>query len=129
MLRLIYLFIIIIQESSTDEVAEVTSKLSTIQLEKVSASPPALKLPQLFSLTPNSSGKSGNLQRRQVVAPQTNQVENLSDRKSLDQPLSNNHLNNTPQGLPHCTVLSSPYIIFFPIFRLSVLPNRHMSSS
>lgn len=84
-------------ESSTDEVADVTSKLSTIHLEKVSASPPALKLPQLFSLTPNSSGKSGNVNKRQVVAPQSNQVENLSDRKSLDQPLSNNHLNDPPQ--------------------------------
>lgn len=76
----------------------MTSKLSTIHLEKVSASPPALKLPQLFSLTPNSSGKSGNMNKRQVVAPQSNQVENLSDRKSLDQPLSNNHLNDPPQG-------------------------------
>uniref|UniRef100_F6I5M3 HAUS augmin-like complex subunit 6 N-terminal domain-containing protein n=1 Tax=Vitis vinifera TaxID=29760 RepID=F6I5M3_VITVI len=85
-------------ESSTDEVADVTSKLSTIHLEKVSASPPALKLPQLFSLTPNSSGKSGNMNKRQVVAPQSNQVENLSDRKSLDQPLSNNHLNDPPQA-------------------------------
>lgn len=84
-------------ESSTDEVADVTSKLSTIHLEKVSASPPALKLPQLFSLTPNSSGKSGNMNKRQVVAPQSNQVENLSDRKSLDQPLSNNHLSDPPQ--------------------------------
>lgn len=84
-------------ESSTDEVADVTSKLSTIHLEKVSASPPALKLPQLFSLTPNSSGKSGNMNKRQVVAPESNQVENLSDRKSLDQPLSNNHLNDPPQ--------------------------------
>lgn len=84
-------------ESSTDEVADVTSKLSTIHLEKVSASPPALKLPQLFSSTPNSSGKSGNMNKRQVVAPQSNQVENLSDRKSLDQPLSNNHLNDPPQ--------------------------------
>ena len=84
-------------ESSIDEVADVTSKLSTIHLEKVSASPPALKLPQLFSLTPNSSGKSGSMNKCQVVAPQSNQVENLSDRKSLDQPLSNNHLNDPPQ--------------------------------
>lgn len=113
--NVIYIFIfIIIQESSIEEVAEVTSKLSTIQIEKVSASPPALKLPQLFSLTPNSSGKSGNMQKRQVVAPQTNQVEILSDKKSLNQPLSNNHLNNTPQGLPCSTVLPSPYFISFP---------------
>ena len=107
----------------------MTSKLSTIHLEKVSASPPALKLPQLFSLTPNSSGKSGNVNKRQVVAPQSNQVENLSDRKSLDQPLSNNHLNDPPQGLPHSTVLRSPYIVSFPIYRLSALPNEYSSSS
>lgn len=87
----------------------MTSILSTIQLEKVSASPPALKLPQLFSLTPNSTGKSGNMQKRQVVAPQTNQVENLSDRKSLDQPLSNNLLNNPSQGLPFSAAFPCPY--------------------
>ncbi|XP_059645726.1 AUGMIN subunit 6-like [Cornus florida] len=78
-------------ESSTDEVAEVTSRLSTVQLEKVSASPPVLKLPPLFSLTPNSSGKGGNVQKRHTLA-QTNQIENLSERRSLDQPLSNNHV-------------------------------------
>ncbi|KAF9625367.1 hypothetical protein IFM89_022149 [Coptis chinensis] len=47
-------------ETGIDEVSEVTSKLSTVQLEKVSTSP-ALKLPQLFSLTPNSSGKGSML--------------------------------------------------------------------
>ncbi|KAF8399881.1 hypothetical protein HHK36_015751 [Tetracentron sinense] len=81
-------------ESSTDE---VTSKLLTVQLEKVSSSPPALKLPHLFNLTPNSSGKGGNMQKRHILAPQTNQVENLLERKSLDQPLSNNHANNPPR--------------------------------
>ncbi|PON95272.1 HAUS augmin-like complex subunit [Trema orientale] len=84
-------------ESNTDDIAEVTSKMSTVQLEKVSASPPALKLPQLFTLTPNSSGKSGNVQKRYTSAPQTNQVENLSERKSLEQSLSNNHIDNPPQ--------------------------------
>ncbi|CAK9138533.1 unnamed protein product [Ilex paraguariensis] len=83
-------------ESSIDEVADVTSRLSTVQLEKVSASPQALKLPQLFSLTPNSSGKGSNLQKRQLQA-QTNQIENISERKSMDQPLSSNHMDNPPQ--------------------------------
>jgi hypothetical protein len=77
----------------------VTSKISTVQLDKVSASPPALKLPHLFSLTPNSSGKGANLQKRQMLAPQTIQMENLSERNSLDQPLSNNRLDNPSQGL------------------------------
>ncbi|XP_048230420.1 AUGMIN subunit 6 [Ricinus communis] len=84
-------------ESSSDDIADVTSKMSSIQLEKVSASPPALKLPQLFSLTPNSSGKGGNMQKRQTLVPQTNQMENMSERNSLDQPLSNSRLDNTPQ--------------------------------
>ncbi|GAV85753.1 hypothetical protein CFOL_v3_29187 [Cephalotus follicularis] len=84
-------------ESNSDDVAEVTSKLSTVQLDKVSASPPALKLPQLFSLTPNSSGKGGNMQKRQTLAPQTSQIENTSERNSLEQPLSNNRMDNPPQ--------------------------------
>lgn len=83
-------------ESSTDEIAEVTSRLSTVQIEKISASPPALKLPPLFSLTPNSSGKSGNVQKRQTLA-QTSQIENVSEKKSLDQPQSNSQMDNPPQ--------------------------------
>lgn len=85
------------QESSTDDVAEVTSKISTVQLDKVSASP-TLKLPQLFTLTPNSSGKGGNIQKRSTSAPQANQAENLPERKSLEQPLSNNPIDNLSQG-------------------------------
>ncbi|XP_050270920.1 AUGMIN subunit 6 [Quercus robur] len=84
-------------ESSSDDVAEVTSKMSTVQLDKVSASPPALKLPQLFSLTPNSSGKGGNMLKRQTSAPQANQIENYSERKSLDQPLASNQIESMPQ--------------------------------
>ncbi|KAL7170411.1 hypothetical protein ACSBR2_035307 [Camellia fascicularis] len=76
-------------ESSNDEVADETSRLSTVQLEKVSASPSALKLPSLFSATPNSLGKRGNMQKRQTLA-QTSQMENMSERKSVDQLLSNN---------------------------------------
>ncbi|RDX66849.1 AUGMIN subunit 6 [Mucuna pruriens] len=75
-------------DNSTDDVSEVTSRISNIQLDKVSVSPPTLKLPQLFSLTP-SSGKSGNVQRRNSNAPRTNQIENLSDRKLLDPPSNN----------------------------------------
>lgn len=84
-------------ESSSDDIAEVSSKMSTVQLDKVSASPPALKLPQLFTLTPNSSGKGANMHKRNTSAPQNNQVENLAERKSLDQPLPNNHEDNLPQ--------------------------------
>lgn len=98
------------QENSTDDMAEVTSKMSTVQLDKVSVSP-TLKLPQLFTLTPNSSGKGGNVQKRYSSAPQTNQAENLSERKSLEQPLSNNHIDSLSQGflLLPC---SSPLLMF-----------------
>ncbi|CAK9317802.1 unnamed protein product [Citrullus colocynthis] len=82
--------------SSADEVSEVTSKMSSIQLDKVSASP-TLKLPQLFSLTPNSSAKTGNMQKRHNLASQTSQIENLSENKSLDQPSSSDHINNLSQ--------------------------------
>ncbi|KAK6913021.1 HAUS augmin-like complex subunit 6, N-terminal, partial [Dillenia turbinata] len=84
-------------ESSTDEAGEVTSKFSGIQLDKFSASPPTLKLPHLFSLTPTSSGKGGNMQKRQTMASQTNQIENAAEKRSLNQPVSNNHLDNPPQ--------------------------------
>ncbi|GFZ19102.1 hypothetical protein Acr_27g0008410 [Actinidia rufa] len=83
-------------ESSSDEVADVTSRLLTVQLEKVSASPPSLKLPPLFSVTPNSSGKGGNVQKRHTLA-QTNQSDIMSERKSVDQPLSSSYINNAPQ--------------------------------
>ncbi|XP_022869776.1 AUGMIN subunit 6-like isoform X1 [Olea europaea var. sylvestris] len=84
-----------ILESGTDDFAEMTSRLSSLQLEKGSASPPALKLPPLFSSAPNSSGKSGNMQKRQNI-PQTNQVENISDKKSLEQPLLKSDMDNPP---------------------------------
>lgn len=78
----------IIQESSTDDISELTSRMSNVQLDKVSVSPSTLKLPQLFSMTP-SSGKAGNVQRRHGNASQTSQTENLSVSKSLDAPSNN----------------------------------------
>ncbi|KAJ4974086.1 hypothetical protein NE237_007260 [Protea cynaroides] len=84
-------------ENGTDEVAEMTSKLSTVHLDKVSPSPPALKLPHLFSLTPNSSVKGGNIQKRQTLVSQASQVEKLSEGNSVDQPPSNNHVDNLSQ--------------------------------
>ncbi|MBA0856880.1 hypothetical protein Goshw_004344 [Gossypium schwendimanii] len=102
------------QESSSDDVGDITSKMSTVQLEKISASPPALKLPQLFSLTPNSSGKGGAMQKRapltpnsagkggnrqkqHTFAPQTNQIDTFSERNSVEQPSVNNHVDYPPQ--------------------------------
>ncbi|XP_058102155.1 AUGMIN subunit 6-like [Magnolia sinica] len=83
-------------DNSMDEVGEVTSKFSSIQLEKISTSP-ALKLPHLFSMVPNSSTKAGNAQKQHAIAPQANQVEYLPEGKMLDQPLSNGHVDNPVQ--------------------------------
>ncbi|XP_074589469.1 AUGMIN subunit 6-like [Curcuma longa] len=56
-------------ESIADDVADITSKLSSTQLEKFSNSP-TLKLPQLFNLTPNSSAKGTHAtKRRPATAP------------------------------------------------------------
>ncbi|KAI3976343.1 hypothetical protein MKX01_021885 [Papaver californicum] len=86
-----------IAEKSIDEVSDITSKLSNAQLEKVTASP-TLKLPHLFSSTPNSSGKAGNAQRRQLTS-QVSQVENVSEVKPLDQSLPNSQVDSLPQGI------------------------------
>ncbi|KAI3474963.1 hypothetical protein Pfo_030274 [Paulownia fortunei] len=80
-------------ESGTDEVAEIASRLSSVQLEMLSASPPTLKLPPLFSSTPSSSGKGGNMQKRQIVA-QINPIETNIEKKFVDQPPSNSHMDN-----------------------------------
>ncbi|KAL8136572.1 hypothetical protein V2J09_002573 [Rumex salicifolius] len=80
------------RDGTVDDVAEVTSRMSNFQLEKVGNSP-TLKLPPLISLTPNSSGKGGNVQRRNTVSSHTNHLENLSDQKQLD----GQSLNNLPQ--------------------------------
>ena len=113
-----------IQESNSDDVAEVTSKLSTFQLERVSSSP-ALKLPQLFNLTSNSSGKGANMHKRPASVAQSNQIDNFPERKSVEQPLSNNHIDNLPQGLlsvpgssnSHCVISVSAcprHFILYP---------------
>ncbi|KAG6479529.1 hypothetical protein ZIOFF_062995 [Zingiber officinale] len=59
-------------ESITDEVADITSKLSSTQLEKFSNSS-TLKLPHLFNLTPNSSAKGTQATRRRPVTTPVNQ--------------------------------------------------------
>ncbi|KAG9158956.1 hypothetical protein Leryth_013323 [Lithospermum erythrorhizon] len=82
-------------EHNSDELVDMSSRLSSIQLEKASASPPALKLPPLFSVTPNSSGKGGNMQKRQTLG-QSNQ-ENPSDKKLLEQALPANNVAIAPQ--------------------------------
>ncbi|XP_011098821.1 AUGMIN subunit 6 [Sesamum indicum] len=77
-------------ESGSDEVVDMASRLSSIHLEKVSASPPTLKLPPLFSSTPSSSGKGGNMQKRHVAA------ETIVEKKFVEQSPSKIHLDNPP---------------------------------
>ncbi|XP_074292962.1 AUGMIN subunit 6-like [Silene latifolia] len=83
-----------VKGSSKDEVSEVTSKMSNVQLEKSAASP-ALKLPHLFSLTPNSAGKGGNTNKS--YASPANHAEKLTERKYADSGLMNNATDNPPQ--------------------------------
>ncbi|ESQ46886.1 hypothetical protein EUTSA_v10027657mg [Eutrema salsugineum] len=92
-----------ITEGVSNDVAELTSAMSNVQLEKVSASP-TLKLPQLFSSTPTSSGKGGNAQKRHTMASQVNKMESLSEKNSTDQPLSNTRADNLPADTNTCFV-------------------------
>lgn len=78
----------------TDDTTEVTSKISNVHLEKVVASP-TLKLPPLFSLTPNSTGKGGHMQKS-FPSP-VNHADTLSERKSIDSALLSNAMDSTPQ--------------------------------
>ncbi|KAH7846458.1 hypothetical protein Vadar_026990 [Vaccinium darrowii] len=80
-----------IQAQTSGRAMLIESSSSDVQIEKVSASPPALKLPPLFSVTPNSSGKGGNVQKQHTLS-HTNQIEIMSERNSVDQPLSNSHI-------------------------------------
>ncbi|GMJ08841.1 augmin subunit 6, GEMINI POLLEN 3 [Hibiscus trionum] len=84
-------------ESSFDDVGDITPKMSMVQLDKISASLAALKLPQLFSLSPNSSGKGGNVQKRHTLTSQTNRIETLSESSSMDQPQTMSGLDNPSQ--------------------------------
>lgn len=81
-------------ENNSDEVTEMTFKLNSMQLEKASNSPP-LKLPHLFNLTPNSSGKTINTPKRHVVSTQPVQSETLAACKPIEPSFTNER--STPQ--------------------------------
>ncbi|KAF7057666.1 hypothetical protein CFC21_064875 [Triticum aestivum] len=81
-----------IQESS-GEVSEVTSKLCSAQIGKAGSSP-ALKLPPLFSLTPSSSGKGAQTQRRNGLAHQPRQ-EIMPEEKALTHPSAKDQANGS----------------------------------
>ncbi|KAI0516104.1 hypothetical protein KFK09_008776 [Dendrobium nobile] len=80
--------LISIQEN-TDQLVEMASNLS-LQSGKVSGSPP-LKLPHLFSLTPNSSGKSTHTGKRHATTVLPNQSENIPTVKFVGQPFENDY--------------------------------------
>lgn len=84
-----------------DDITEVSSKLSHVHLEKVVSSP-TLKLPPLFSLTPNSSGKGGNIQK--TLSSPVNHADNLSERKTIDNALLNNAVDILPQDIESLNV-------------------------
>jgi hypothetical protein len=75
----------------------MTSALSSTHLEK-SVGSPALKLPPLFSLTPSSTGKGTQTQKRNVLTRQPSQ-EVTSDEKSLAVPPTKDQLNGSAQGI------------------------------
>ncbi|KAI3793896.1 hypothetical protein L1987_36519 [Smallanthus sonchifolius] len=85
-------------ESSSSEVTDVTSRLSSVHMDKVSSSPAALKLPPLFSLTPNSTVKSGNFYKKQtqVHTVSSNHLENVYEKLPHEQTVSSNQV-NTPE--------------------------------
>ncbi|KAL0377341.1 UNVERIFIED_CONTAM: AUGMIN subunit [Sesamum radiatum] len=80
-------------ESGSDEFVDMASRLSSIHLEKVSASPPTLKLPPLFSSTPSSSGKDEDILflqnlkrsvREAALSSQSCNLESSQDSRSND---------------------------------------------
>ncbi|GJX68729.1 augmin subunit 6, partial [Tanacetum coccineum] len=76
--------------SSSDVVTDVTSRLSSVHIDKVSSSPAALKLPPLFSLRPNSAAKSGNFYKKQAQV-NNNQMDNVSENLLHEQTVPNSH--------------------------------------
>jgi hypothetical protein len=75
----------------------MSSTLSSTHLEKPVGSP-ALKLPPLFSLTPNSTGKGTQTQKRNALACQPSQ-EVTSEEKALAIPPTKDQLNGSPHGI------------------------------
>ncbi|RLN07684.1 AUGMIN subunit 6 isoform X2 [Panicum miliaceum] len=81
------------KQESSSEVSEMTSKLSSTHLDKPGGSP-ALKLPPLFSLTPSSSGKGTQTQKRNALIRQPSQ-EVTSEEKTLTIPSSKDQMNGS----------------------------------
>ncbi|XP_066321688.1 AUGMIN subunit 6 [Miscanthus floridulus] len=80
-------------EERSSEVSEISSKLSSTHLDKPGGSP-ALKLPPLFSLTPSSSGKGTQTQKRNALARQPSH-EITSEEKTLTIPSTKDQMNGS----------------------------------
>ncbi|VAI14954.1 unnamed protein product [Triticum turgidum subsp. durum] len=87
------------EQESSGEVSEVTSKLCSAQIGKAGSSP-ALKLPPLFSLTPSSSGKGAQTQRRNGLAHQPRQ-EIMPEEKALTHPSAKDQANENDGYFAH----------------------------
>lgn len=74
----------------------MASNLS-LQAGKVSGSP-LLKLPHLFSLTPNSSGKSLHAGKRHTAAVIASQSESIPTVKSVGQSYGNDYADVEAKG-------------------------------
>lgn len=77
----------------------MSSKLSSTHLDKPGGSP-ALKLPPLFSLTPSSSGKGTQTQKRNALARQPSQ-EITSEEKTLTIPSTKDQMNGSMHGISY----------------------------
>ncbi|KAE8777001.1 AUGMIN subunit 6 [Hordeum vulgare] len=80
-------------EESSGGVSEMTSKLCSTQISKAGSSP-ALKLPPLFSLTPSSSGKGTQIQRRNALAHHPSQ-EIMPEEKAVVHPSTKDQANGS----------------------------------
>jgi hypothetical protein len=88
----------------------MTSKLFSTYLDKPGGSP-ALKLPPLFSLTPSSSGKGTQTQKRNALMCQPRQ-EVISEEKTLTILSAKDQMNGSVHGISHF----SAYPFYLSVF-------------
>ena len=109
------------QERSS-EVSEISSKLSSTHLDKPGGSP-ALKLPPLFSLTPSSSGKGTQTQKRNALARQPSH-EITSEEKTLTIPSTKDQMNGSMRGISILTLQLFHFILTLSALLFSSYRNR-----
>jgi hypothetical protein len=92
----------------------MTSKLSSTHLDKPGGSP-ALKLPPLFSLTPSSSGKGTQTQKRNALIRQPSQ-EVTSEEKTLTIPSTKDQMNGSEHGISYASAYPFIFRLHFFFF-------------